>query len=119
MTSTSFVVLVAVLLVFVAFQHWLRLKRRQLVHRERLAAIEKGIELPPLEEELTRRRLGVQRVLLLAGLIWVSLGIGALSGDVSSLIGNPISRPLGIALVGVGVSHLIVAVVARLQDREH
>ena len=114
---TWFVALVAVLLAFVAFQHWLRFKRRQLVHRERLAAIEKGVEVPPLEEELTRRRLAVQHVLLLAGLIWISLGAGSLSGDISSLIGNPISRPLGIALVGVGLSHLVVAIITWAQIR--
>jgi hypothetical protein len=39
-----------------------------------------------------------------------------LSGDVSSLIGNPISTPLGIALVGIGISHLVVFAVAWIQD---
>ena len=114
----SFVLLVAVLLAFLGFQHWLRYRGRLLLHRERLAAIEKGVELPPVEEELRRRSLGVQRVLILAGLVWVSLGVGALSGDVSSLIGNPVSRPLGIALVGIGLSHLVVAVIAGRQDRQ-
>ena len=118
MTATHFVLLVAILLAFAAFQHWLRYRRRLLLHRERLAAIEKGAELPPMEEELKRRSQGVQRVLILAGLVWMSLGAGALSGDVSSLIGNPISTPLGIALVGIGLSHLVVSFVAKAQDRQ-
>jgi hypothetical protein len=117
MTSMSFILLVAILLVFVAFQNWLRYQRRLLLHRERLAAIERGTELPPVEEELKRRSFGVQRVLILGGLVWISLGVGALSGDISSLIGNPVSRPLGIALVGVGLSHLVVSFIARIQDR--
>jgi hypothetical protein len=117
MTSMSFVLLVAILLVFVAFQNWLRYQRRLLLHRERLASIERGTELPPVEAELKRRGFGVQRALILGGLVWISLGAGALSGDVSSLIGNPVSRPLGIALVGVGLSHLVVSVIARVQDR--
>jgi hypothetical protein len=117
MTAWSFVVFVMILLAFAAFQQWLRHQRRLFLHRERLAAIEKGAELPPVEEEIQRRSRGAQRVLVLAGLVWISLGVGALSGDVSSFIGNPISRPLGIALVGIGLSHLVVFVLARSQDR--
>ena len=32
---------------FVAFYQWLRHQRRVLIHRERLIALEKGVELPP------------------------------------------------------------------------
>jgi hypothetical protein len=113
MTGTVFVALVAVLLAFAAFQHWLRYKRRLLIHKERLAAIERGIELPPVDHEIAHRSRTSQRILLLAGLVWVSLGAGALSGDVSSLIGNPISTPLGVSLVGIGISHLIVFAIGR------
>lgn len=117
MTAWSFVVFVTILLAFAAFQQWLRHQRRLFLHRERLAAIEKGTELPPVEEEIRRRGLGGQRILVLAGLVWISLGVGALSGDISSFIGNPISLPLGIALVGIGLSHLVVFAIARIQDR--
>jgi hypothetical protein len=116
MTTWSFVLLVAILLAFAAFQLWLRHQRRLFLHRERLAAIEKGTELLPVEEEVKRRSLGVQRVLVFVGLIWTSLGVGALSGDISSFIGSPISRPLGIAFVGIGLSHLVVFAIARIQD---
>jgi len=119
MTPMSFVLLVTILLAFAAFQQWLRHQRRLLVHRERLAAIEKGTELPPVEEEVKRRSISAQRVLIFAGLVWISLGAAALSGDVSSLIGNPISRPLGIALIGIGLAHIVVFAIARIQDRNH
>jgi hypothetical protein len=55
-------------------QMWARHQRRLMIHRERLAAIEKGIELPPLEHEIQKRSWNVQRLLLLAGLVWISLG---------------------------------------------
>ena len=112
---TWFVLLVLVLLAFAGFQQLLRHQRREFIHRERLAAIEKGIELPSMDRELEQRAFNTQRLLLLAGLIWISLGIGALSGDISSLIGNPISNQVGIALVGIGLSHLIVYAVGALR----
>ena len=37
----------AILLGFVGFRQWLRHQQRAWVHRERLAALEKGVELPP------------------------------------------------------------------------
>jgi hypothetical protein len=116
MTQFGFVLLVAVFLVFAGYQQWLRYQRRLLVHRERLAAIEKGVDLPPVDDEMKRRAFNTQRMLLFAGLIWMSLGAGALSGDISSLIGNPISLQVGVALVGVGLSHLIVYAVSRKRD---
>ena len=116
MTQFGFVSFVAVLLVFAGFQQWLRYQRRLLIHRERLAAIEKGVDLPPVDDEIKRRAFNTQRTLLFGGLLWMSLGAGALSGDISSLIGNPISFQVGVALVGIGLSHLIVYAVSRRRD---
>ena len=64
-------VIVAVI-AYLGFREWLRHQRRALIHKERLAAVEKGVELPPLEHEVHRRALNVQRILLLAGLIWIA-----------------------------------------------
>ena len=36
---------------YAAYREWLRHQRRALIHHERLAAIEKGLNLPPLEQE--------------------------------------------------------------------
>src|SRR4029450_13034290 len=63
--------------VYAPFQQWLRHERRTMIHRERLAALEKGVELPPLEREVQHSGWNVQRMLLFAGLIWLSLGLGA------------------------------------------
>ncbi len=100
-------------LAYFGFVQWLRHQRRTLVHKERLAAIEKGLPLPP-DIEPRRGNWGVQRVLLLAGLVWISLGIGAfvlLSALLS--LGNAPNVPQGLQWVGlapvlIGLSHLVV-----------
>jgi len=134
--SVAFIVAVVIVAgVFsAAFQQYLRQQRRQMIHRERLAALEKGIELPPVEQEIQRRSWNVQRILLLAGLIWLSLGIGlylVLNGLVGQTFqvlwtndrfGNPLWVPVlvrdgmqysGVALIGIGISHLVVYAMGR------
>jgi hypothetical protein len=117
-----------------AFQQFLRAQRRQMIHRERLAALEQGIELPPLEQEMQRRSWNVQRLLVLAGLSWVSVGLGILFvlynliGQTFQVpwgtdrFGNPYWVPViirdgmqysGIAFIGIGLSHLVVYAMGR------
>lgn len=114
------IVLVAII-GYLGFRQWLQLNRRTMIHRERLAAIEKGVDLPPLEQEVRRNRGGVQRFLLLAGLVWVSLGAGAFV-TLSALLAHPTALTqeipqgmqwIGLAPVCIGVSHLIVYLVGR------
>jgi hypothetical protein len=109
------IVLVAVI-GYLGFRQWLQLNRRKMIHRERLAAIEKGVALPALEQETRRTSWNVQRFLLLAGLVWISLGIGAFV-TLSALLAHPtrvteeIPRGMewiGLAPVCIGVSHVIV-----------
>ena len=105
----------AVVLGFVAFGQWLRQQRRMMIHRERLAALEKGIELPPLVQEVQRTSWHVQRLLLLAGLVWISIGIGCYL-VFNAVLNHPTEATrdvppglqyIGVALAGIGVSHLI------------
>jgi hypothetical protein len=115
------------------FQMWARHQRRLMIHRERLAAIDKGIELPPLEQEIQNRSWNVQRLLLLAGLAWISVGLALyplmlrLGGQAFrppwDPNGPPITMPfglqwLGVAVVGIGISHLITFAVGRHRERE-
>ena len=110
---------------FVAFYQWLRHQRRVLIHRERLAALEKGVELPPLEREAQRSMWNAQQFLLLAGLIWISLGVGAiltLTALIAEVSPAAVDIPdgvqwVGLAPVGIGLSHLIVYFVGRNQGR--
>jgi uncharacterized membrane protein len=115
------VALVVVPIVYLAFQQWLRHRRRVMLHRERLAAIEKGIELPALEQEAQRSTWNVQRMLLLAGLSWISLGVGifvvlsavlAHPSKLTEAIPNGVQW-IGIVPVGVGLSHLFVYMVGK------
>ena len=106
---------------YLGFYEWLRYQRRNQVHRERLAALEKGVEIPPLEDETHRRAWNVQRILLLAGLIWISVGIGAyvtLSAMLASPANAKLDIPAGIQWIGVapaaiGLSHLVVYLAER------
>ena len=116
------VVLVIVALIgFMGFHQWLRHHRRIMIHRERMASVQKGIELPPLEREVERSSWNVQRILLLAGLSWISVGVGAfvvlsallayrsqLTEDIPQGI-----QWIGVAPVGIGLSHLIVYLVGK------
>jgi hypothetical protein len=117
------IVMVAVI-GYLAFRQWLQLNRRTMIHRERLAAIEKGVDLPPLEQEVRRRSWDIQRFLLLAGLVWVSLGVGAFV-TLSALIAHPTpvteGIPQGMQWIGVapaciGVSHLIVYLIGKRKE---
>ena len=49
MENFSVALVFIALIGFAAFQQYLRHHRRIMIHRERLAAVEKGIDLPPLE----------------------------------------------------------------------
>jgi hypothetical protein len=129
--------LIALMTAYACFQHWLRHERRRMIHRERLAALEKGVDLPPLEREVQRAGWNLQRLLLFAGLIWISLGVGTLfvilelvgqtfqvqwGGD---RLGNPVWVPVqiregmqwvGLALIGIGLSHLVVFFLGKNRD---
>jgi hypothetical protein len=107
---------------FFAFRQWIQHHRRVLIHRERIAAIEKGVDLPTLDHEVKRSSWNVQRIILLMGLIWISLGIGAFI--VFSVMDAKMPdfphglQFIGIAPIGIGISHLIVyRVGARREDR--
>src|SRR5438045_9504186 len=81
------------LIAYAGYREWLRHQRRTLIHRERLAAIEKGVDLQPLEQEQKRSSWNVQRTLLLAGLLWLSLGICAFV-TLSAVIASPVNAEL-------------------------
>src|SRR5688500_18895096 len=116
MEAFAFAASLAVIFAFIGFGIWLRQQRRVMIHRERLAAMEKGIELPrPVEQEASRITFNIQRLLLLAGLIWMSVGIGfylVFNTMVNHRIPATADLPNGMQYVGVGmiligVSHLI------------
>jgi hypothetical protein len=134
----SLIIAIVVLGVAYIFQIWVRYQRRLMIHRERLAAIEKGTELPPLEQEIQRGGWNVQRLLLLAGLVWISVGVATFPllnrlggqtvtipwgydqvGPVWAKVPIPVGLEwIGVALIGIGVSHLVTYAVGRQRERE-
>ena len=118
-------IVVVALIAYMGFREWLRHNRRAMIHRERLTAIEKGVELPPLEQEAHRRAWNVQRILLLAGLTWISLGIAAYVTLTALLSYSSNARgdiPAGmqwidLAPIGIGLSHVIVYLVGKGKER--
>ena len=116
---------------YLCFTQYLQHNRRVLVHRERLAAIEKGIPLPPeaaaaLSPEADHRRSwNVQRLLLLAGLVWLSVGISTfvvLSAILAANSPAAADVPRGLQWIGlapamIGLSHLVVYAVGRSREK--
>jgi hypothetical protein len=118
-------VALAAVLAFVGFGQWLRQQRRMMIHRERLAALEKGVELPPLEREVHLNTWNVQRLLLLAGLVWISIGVGFYL-VFSTMLRMPTEftrevppgiQYVGYGLIGIGISHLIAFAAGLVKDR--
>src|SRR5258708_35314014 len=80
---------------YLAFRQWLQFSRRRMIHRERLVSIERGVDVPLLDQEVRRSRWNVQQVLLLAGLVWISLGVGRVLAH-NDLLPPPPSATQGI-----------------------
>jgi hypothetical protein len=125
MESFASAMSIAVVFAFLGFGMWLRQQRRVMIHRERLAALEKGIEPPPpLEQESSRINWNVQRLLLLLGLVWISVGIGFYL-VFSTMLANPTPATAdvphglqfaGVGMIGIGVSHLVAYAAGRNKD---
>jgi hypothetical protein len=118
-------VALAAVLAFIGFGQWLRQQRRMMIHRERLAALEKGVELPPLEKEVHLNIWNVQRLLLLAGLVWISIGVGFYQ-VFSTMLRTPTDftrdvppgiQYVGYGLIGIGISHLIAFAAGVFKER--
>jgi hypothetical protein len=121
------VALIGAVLGYVLFRQYFAHHRRIMIHRERMVALEKGIDLPPVEQEVRRSNVNVQRILLLAGLIWISLGIATWMTLNTLLASEPAAKfiaegvPPGIqyvaiAPVGIGIAHLVALAVGRKKD---
>ena len=115
----------ACILAFIGFGQWLRQQRRIMIHRERLAALEKGIDLQPVEKEVHLNTWNVQRLLLLAGLVWISIGVGFYL-VFSTMLRTPTDftrdvppgiQFVGYGLIGIGISHLVAFAAGVLKEK--
>ncbi len=124
MENIAIAIVIVAVIGYFAFQQWLRHSRRLMIHRERVVALEKGVQLPALEEEVQRSSWNVQRILLLAGLCWIALGLGAFI-VLNALLAHPseLTRQIpqglqwiGVAPVGIGLAHVTVYLVGKKKE---
>ena len=104
-------IVIAIAMAFVAwlyFRHVERQRRLEIVHQERLTAMEKGIPLPELPLDPPQGgALTNPRAPLIHGLVWTALGWGSV---VALIIFGPLPNgmtiwplPLPLAFLGVGL----------------
>jgi len=102
------VALAAVAIAYLYFKHRERQRRLEVIHQERVAAMDKGIPLPELAiDPPSLPKARDPRETLIHGLVWATLGVGAMAalflvgriGDLPALW----PLPLPIALLGVGL----------------
>ena len=110
---------VAMLAIYLSYR-----KRRDifaLYHQERMAAIEKGVDLPPLPDALLTEdgkplRPYNPRGHLLKGLAWLFVGIGAGAGVWATV--GPDWALFSLILIGIGMAHLIYYFVEGKKEAE-
>jgi hypothetical protein len=100
--------LAAVFIAYWYFRHTEQKRRLEIVHEERLAAMEKGIPLPELPLDPPRvPKPPDPRAPLLHGIVWTALGGGAMLAlrwiepQLHGLVLWPL--PLPLALLGIGL----------------
>jgi hypothetical protein len=89
----------------------------ELVHAQRMAAIERGMELPPASLDFGMESTGRSRprTALLPGLMWLFVGLAIASSQLGEFSDGP---PLFVGLipVGIGLAYLIYYF---LEERKH
>jgi len=100
----------AAIVAYLYFKHLARQQRLEIIHQERLVAMEKGIPLPELPlDPVKLPRPPDPRASLVHGVVWTSLGIGAMiaswlfpRGTESAARWWPL--PLPLVLLGIGLT---------------
>lgn len=92
-------------ILWIALNYRKRRRLMELHHAERMAAIERGMEVPPLPLELIDGRGRRRRSSLLPGLVWFFIGLAMVVGSLS--IGDDLPVVFGLVPLGVGIAYLI------------
>jgi hypothetical protein len=98
-----------VIIVWFTLNYHKRRKLMELHHAERMAAIERGMEIPPLPIELIDGRSVPKRrrTALLPGLVWFFIGLAVVIGSLAGDADGEIPVFLGLIPLGVGLAYLI------------
>jgi Domain of unknown function (DUF6249) len=91
--------------IYMVLNHQKRRRLMELHHAERMAAIERGMELPPLPKELLEGSRSRRRTTsLLPGLVWFFIGVGVLIAMQSI---SDEEAMIGLVPAGIGLAYLI------------
>lgn len=117
--GVAFVALVALFGAYLYFKHLERRRRLEIIHQERLAAMDKGIPLPELPLDPAKINKGTDpRAILIHGIAWTAMGLG---GTIALLLMGPFPNgqiiwPLALPLLFLGVGLILYYVL--VPDRE-
>ena len=93
-------------IVWIALNYRKRRRLMELHHAERMAAIERGMEIPPLPLELIDGRTNRRRSSLLPGLVWFFIGLAVVIGSLT-IRGDDVPLFGGLIPLGIGLAYLI------------
>lgn len=99
--------LAAIVVAYLYFRHIERRRRLEIIHQERMVAMEKGIPLPELPLDPTRvPKPRDPQTTLIHGIVWSALGVGAML--MLALIGRPGDpamwpAPIPMVILGIGL----------------
>jgi cadmium resistance protein CadD (predicted permease) len=96
---------IAVAIVGMLANHRQRLQRTELRHRERLAAIEKGFELPPDPPDADSKA-GDEARFLRYGLVLVAIGV-TVTGAMMQIPDKDVPYLFGFIPAGIGIAYLL------------
>jgi hypothetical protein len=108
----------AALVAYLYFQHVERRRRLDIIHQERLVAMDKGIPLPELPLEPVKVPRGPDpHATLVHGIVWTTLGIGSMAA--LALIGSsgPTFWPLPLPLAFMGIGLILYYALASERSR--
>jgi hypothetical protein len=92
-------------IIYMALDYRKRRRLMELHHAERMAAIERGMELPPLPKELFETARNRRRTTsLLPGLVWFFIGVGILIAMESI---SDEEAMIGLVPAGIGLAYLL------------
>lgn len=94
-------------IVWIVLNYRKRRRLMELYHTERMAAIERGMELPPLPLDLIDGRSKRRRTSLLPGLVWFFIGLAVFASGL--ITGSDDDLPVigGLIPLGIGLAYLI------------
>ncbi len=101
------VVPLSIPIVWIVLNYRKRRRLMELFHAERMAAIERGMELPPLPLDLIDGRSNRRRSSLLPGLVWFFIGLAVFSGWLITDFDDDLPVIGGLIPLGIGLAYLI------------